>query len=58
MEMYACADFAVLAGSGRGILYGKRDASLARIRLVADADGWWHLFSIYGRKVDADDDAT
>ena len=40
------------------ILYGKRDACLARIRLVADADGGWHLFSIYGCKVDAADDTT
>lgn len=49
---------AVLAGGGRSILYGKRDACLARIWLVADADGGWHLFSIYGCKVDAADDTT
>lgn len=39
METYACADFAVLAGSGMGILYGKRDACLAGIWLVAAIDG-------------------
>ena len=48
----------LLAGGGRSILYGKRDACLARIWLVADADGGWHLFSIYGCKVDAADDTT
>ena len=41
-----------------GVYYGKRDACLARIWLVADADGGWHLFSIYGCKVDAADDTT
>ena len=39
METYAGAYPAVLAGGGRSILYGKRDACLARIWLVADADG-------------------
>ena len=58
METYAGAYPAVLAGGGRSILYGKRDACLARIWLVADADGGWHLFSIYGCKVDAADDTT
>ena len=58
METYAGAYPAVLAGGGRSILCGKRDACLAGIRLVAADDGGWHLFSIDGRKIDADDDAT
>ena len=58
METYAGAYPAVLAGSGRSILCGKRDACLAGIRLVAADDGGWHLFSIDGRKIDADDNAT
>ena len=58
METYAGAYPAVLAGGGRSILCGKRDACLAGIRWVAADDGGWHLFSIDGRKIDADDDAT
>ena len=45
-------------GVAGSILCGKRDACLAGIRLVAADDGGWHLFSIDGRKIDADDNAT
>lgn len=58
METYAGPYPAVLAGGGRSILCGKRDACLAGIWLVATIDGWWHLLSLYGRKIDVDDDET
>lgn len=48
METYAGAYPAVLAGGGRSILYGKRDACLARIWLVADADGGWLMLMVGG----------
>lgn len=58
METYAGPYPAVLAGGGRSILCGKRDVCLAGIWLVAAIDGWWHLLSLYGRKIDVDDDET
>lgn len=58
METYAGPYPAVLAGGGRSILCGKRDACLAGIWLVAAIDGGWHLLSLYGRKIDVDDDET
>lgn len=45
-------------GGSRSVLCGKQGSHVAGVWLLAAFDGGWHLFSIYGRKVDADDDAT